>query len=62
MMRRNIADPHWNPRAAPQERRRQTMHTMNVSMWMEKVGVTLVSGLMMVGLPLAVVAIIVQSL
>lgn len=38
------------------------MHTMNVSMWMEKVGVTLVSGLMMAGLPLALVAIIAQSL
>ncbi len=38
------------------------MHTMNASMWMEKVGVTLVSGLMIAGLPLAIVAIIVQSL
>lgn len=38
------------------------MHTMNASMWMEKVGVTLVSALMMAGLPLALVAIIVQSL
>lgn len=38
------------------------MHTMNVSMWMEKVGVTLVSALMMAGLPLAIAAIVVQSL
>lgn len=38
------------------------MHTMNVSMWMEKVGVTLVSALMMAGLPLAIAAIIIQSL
>lgn len=38
------------------------MHTMNISMWMEKVGVTLVSGLMMAGLPLAIAAIIIQSL
>lgn len=38
------------------------MHTMNVSMWMEKVGMTVVSGLMMAGLPMALVAIVVQSL
>lgn len=38
------------------------MHTMNASMWMEKVGMSLVSGLMIAGLPMALVAIVVQSL
>ncbi|MFT4954038.1 MAG: ABC-type long-subunit fatty acid transport system fused permease/ATPase subunit [Brevundimonas sp.] len=38
------------------------MHTMNASMWMEKVGMSLVSAIMIAGLPMALVAIVVQSL
>lgn len=38
------------------------MHTMNASMWMEKVGMSLVSAILVAGLPLALVALIVQSL
>lgn len=38
------------------------MHTMNASVWMEKVGMSLISAAMIAGLPLALVAIVVQSL
>jgi hypothetical protein len=37
------------------------MQTMNASVWMEKIGMTLISGLMMAGVPAAFVAVLIQS-
>ena len=38
------------------------MQTMNASMWMGKIGMTLINAVMMAGVPAAVVAILIQSL
>ncbi len=37
------------------------MTTMNASMWMDKVGMTFINGMLLAGLPVAVIAILVQS-
>ncbi len=37
------------------------MQTMNASMWMEKVGMTLINGLLVAGIPASLIAILVQS-
>ena len=42
--------------------RRLTMQTMNASIWIEKIGLTLVNAVMLAGLPLALLASLIQSL
>lgn len=37
------------------------MHTMNVSMWMDRVGMTLINAILLAGLPIGVVAALAQS-
>jgi len=37
------------------------MQTMNASVWMEKVGMTLVNAVLVAGIPTALVAILIQS-
>ncbi len=37
------------------------MQTMSTSNWMDKVGMTVVNAILLAGLPLAVVAILVQA-
>lgn len=37
------------------------MNTMNASGWMDKVGMTVINAILLAGLPLAVIAIIVQA-
>ena len=37
------------------------MKTMNATLWMEKIGETLIYGVLPAGLPVALVAIIVQA-
>lgn len=43
------------------EQRRTTMQTMNASMWMEKFGLTVINAVMLAGLPLGLVAALIQS-
>jgi hypothetical protein len=38
------------------------MQTMNASIWIEKIGLTLVNAVMLAGLPLALLASLIQSL
>lgn len=38
-----------------------TMTTMNASLWMEKIGMTLINAILLAGIPTALVAILVQS-
>ena len=45
-----------------QDQRRNTMHTMNTSMWLDKVGAAFVNTVMIAALPTAFVAILVQAL
>ena len=37
------------------------MNTMNASLWMEKIGMTLINAILLAGIPTALVAILVQS-
>lgn len=37
------------------------MQTMNASVWMEKIGMTLVNAVLLAGIPLAMAAVLVQS-
>lgn len=37
------------------------MQTMNASVWMEKVGMTVINGILMAGVPAALVAILIQA-
>lgn len=37
------------------------MNAMNVSAWMDKIGMTVINAFLLAGLPLAVVAIVVQA-
>lgn len=37
------------------------MQTMNASVWMEKVGMTLINAVLVAGIPTALVAILIQS-
>lgn len=41
--------------------RRTTMQTMNASIWMEKFGLTVINAVMLAGLPLGLVAALIQS-
>ena len=45
----------------PQVERRRKMTTMNASMWMDKVGMTLINAALLAGFPAAMVAILIQS-
>ena len=45
----------------PQVQRRRKMTTMNASMWMDKVGMTLINAALLAGFPAAMVAILIQS-
>ncbi|MDQ1154677.1 hypothetical protein QE389_001876 [Brevundimonas sp. SORGH_AS 993] len=38
------------------------MHTMNASMWLDKVGSLLVNTIMIAALPTAIVAVLIQAL
>ena len=49
------------PRASGLKKRRLKMNTMSTSNWMDKVGMTVVNAILLAGLPLAVVAILVQA-
>lgn len=44
-----------------QVERRLRMQTMNASMWMEKFGMTVINAVMLAGLPLALIASLIQS-
>lgn len=37
------------------------MNTMNLSLWMEKLGMTLINAVLLAGIPTALVAILIQS-
>lgn len=37
------------------------MNTMNATRWMDKIGMTLINAALLAGLPLAVIAIVVQA-
>ena len=37
------------------------MNTMNTTMWMEKIGETVINAILLAGLPTALVAILVQA-
>ncbi len=37
------------------------MQTMNASMWMEKIGMTVINGILIAGIPASVIAILIQS-
>jgi hypothetical protein len=37
------------------------MQTMNASMWMEKVGMTLINAVLLAGIPSAIIAVLIQS-
>lgn len=39
----------------------KTMNTMNTTLWMEKIGETVINAILLAGLPTALVAILVQS-
>ena len=54
MMRRNIG-------FGLRKKRRTTMQTMNASIWMEKIGMTLINAVLLAGIPSAVVAVLIQS-
>ena len=45
----------------PQVQRRRKMTTMNASMWMDKVGMTLINAALLAGFPTALVAVLIQS-
>lgn len=44
-----------------QESRRNTMHAMNTSMWVEKVGHAILNAALLAALPTALVAILLQA-
>lgn len=45
----------------PYAQRKRQMTTMNASMWMDKVGMSLINAALLAGFPTAMVAILIQS-
>ena len=37
------------------------MQTMNASLWMEKIGMTVINAFLLAGIPLSVIAVLAQS-
>lgn len=37
------------------------MQTLNATMWMEKIGMTLINAVLLAGIPSAIVAVLIQS-
>ena len=37
------------------------MQTMNTSLWMEKIGMTFINGMLVAGIPAAMIAILIQA-
>ena len=54
MMRRNIG-------YGLRKTETKTMQTMNASLWMEKIGMTVINALLLTGIPMAMVAILIQA-
>lgn len=37
------------------------MQTLNATMWMEKIGMTLINAVLLAGIPSAIIAVLIQS-